>query len=310
MNIFINLRKKFLWPPVLITAVLITLSGCLPPRDGLQTFIEGEREPGEPAVIFESGGTPINFFDMAGMYWISTGITGAVSQQTMTVAYNRAGQGWSEFSSTPRDAENIVNELRTMLNEREIAPPYILVGHSLGNYYMQYFARNFPNEVVGLVMVDGSQLDAYNSCIDWFGDIYEPYCKSYDAEYLANLFAELGYDDEPGFSEIKLMDLSYQQIASSPPMQEMPFVMLASTDTGAPEATQEQWDEQFPGLPIISTEDAFEWAYDNHYQQLAQVSGGVHIPLEGASHALITKTHAQDITNQILDVLTQVQQAQ
>ncbi len=75
---------------------------------------------------------------------------------TRTLAYNRAGYDGSEPSDAPRDAAVIVSELRAELQRRLIAPPYVLVGHSLGGLYMQYFARNFPGEVAGLVLVDSS----------------------------------------------------------------------------------------------------------------------------------------------------------
>jgi pimeloyl-ACP methyl ester carboxylesterase len=82
-----------------------------------------------------------------------------------TVAYNRAGYPDSGPASGPRDAESIVAELRAELSRRNIQPPYVLVGHSLGGLYMQYFARRYSDEVAGLVLVDsthwkhGMQLD-------------------------------------------------------------------------------------------------------------------------------------------------------
>lgn len=73
-----------------------------------------------------------------------------------TVAYDRAGYPGSKPAVGPRDAEHIVQELRTELQERGIRPPYVLVGHSLGGLYMQYFARQHPDEVAGLVLVDST----------------------------------------------------------------------------------------------------------------------------------------------------------
>lgn len=73
-----------------------------------------------------------------------------------TLAYNRAGYPGSNPASGPRDAATIVAELRAELEERGIAPPYVLVGHSLGGLYMQYFARQYPNEVSGLVLIDST----------------------------------------------------------------------------------------------------------------------------------------------------------
>jgi pimeloyl-ACP methyl ester carboxylesterase len=73
-----------------------------------------------------------------------------------TVAYNRAGYDGSDPAEGPRDASTVVEELRAELKRRNLNPPYILVGHSLGGLYMQYFARNFPTEVGGLVLIDST----------------------------------------------------------------------------------------------------------------------------------------------------------
>lgn len=69
-------------------------------------------------------------------------------------AYNRPGYGNSQDADTSRDGGTIVEELRQALKHKELAPPYILVGHSLGGLYMQLFAKRYPNEVSGLVLVD------------------------------------------------------------------------------------------------------------------------------------------------------------
>jgi pimeloyl-ACP methyl ester carboxylesterase len=73
-----------------------------------------------------------------------------------TFSYNRAGYLGSDPSNEPRDSATIVAELRAELKRHNIRPPYVLVGHSLGGLYMQYFARNFPDEVTGLVLVDST----------------------------------------------------------------------------------------------------------------------------------------------------------
>jgi pimeloyl-ACP methyl ester carboxylesterase len=69
-------------------------------------------------------------------------------------AYNRPGYGDSEAAATPRDGRTIVEELRAVLRHKGLKPPYVLVGHSLGGLYMQLFARTYPDEVKGLVLVD------------------------------------------------------------------------------------------------------------------------------------------------------------
>ncbi len=69
-------------------------------------------------------------------------------------AYNRPGYCNSSSATTDRTSANLVNELRQSLRQQGLNPPYILIGHSLGGLYMQHFARQYPNEVKGLVLVD------------------------------------------------------------------------------------------------------------------------------------------------------------
>lgn len=73
-----------------------------------------------------------------------------------TFSYNRAGYADSDPALVARDAAAIVAELRDELQRRNLQPPYVLVGHSLGGLYMQYFARNFPEDVAGLVLIDST----------------------------------------------------------------------------------------------------------------------------------------------------------
>jgi Predicted hydrolases or acyltransferases (alpha/beta hydrolase superfamily) len=75
---------------------------------------------------------------------------------TRTIAYTRAGYPGSDPASGPRDAANIVSELRSELKRRGIQPPYVLVGHSLGGLLMQYFARQYPEEIKGLLLIDST----------------------------------------------------------------------------------------------------------------------------------------------------------
>lgn len=69
-------------------------------------------------------------------------------------AYNRPGIGRSEATDRPRDGRQIVADLRELLQQQGLKPPYLLVGHSLGGLYMQLYARMYPVEVQGLVLVD------------------------------------------------------------------------------------------------------------------------------------------------------------
>ncbi|HZF25152.1 MAG TPA: alpha/beta fold hydrolase [Steroidobacteraceae bacterium] len=78
-----------------------------------------------------------------------------------TIAYTRAGYPGSDVADGARDAASNVSELRAELKRRGIQPPYVLVGHSLGGLYMQYFARQYPDEIDGLVLIDSTHWDQH-----------------------------------------------------------------------------------------------------------------------------------------------------
>lgn len=104
---------------------------------------------GRPTVIFESG--------LGDTLEVWKNIQAAIAADcTRTLSYNRAGYQGSDPARAVRDAETIVAELRSELRSRGLNPPYVLVGHSLGGLYMQYFARQYANEVAGLLLVDST----------------------------------------------------------------------------------------------------------------------------------------------------------
>ena len=101
-----------------------------------------------PVVVFENG--------LGGhMKWWGE-VLPALPADASYFAYNRPGTGKSANVATPRDGEHIVDELRRALLQQGMQPPYVLVGHSLGGLYMQLFARKYPKEVAGLVLVDST----------------------------------------------------------------------------------------------------------------------------------------------------------
>jgi pimeloyl-ACP methyl ester carboxylesterase len=77
-----------------------------------------------------------------------------VAKTTRICTYDRAGLGWSEPGPLPRDARQFAKELHTLLQNADIAGPYVLVGHSMGGLTIRVFAHEYPSEVAGIVLVD------------------------------------------------------------------------------------------------------------------------------------------------------------
>ncbi len=111
---------------------------------------------GSPTVIFESG------IGQGKRNWAP--VFNKIAELTQCVAYDRAGYGQSEASDQPRDGLQIVLELRDLLQTESIAPPYVLVGHSLGGTVVKLFAKTYPQEVAGVVLVDARHEEFTQRC--------------------------------------------------------------------------------------------------------------------------------------------------
>ena len=68
--------------------------------------------------------------------------------------YNRAGYDLSISNATTRSVEIVVNELKQILEELGLKPPYIFVSHSFGSLYVEYFAKKYPFDLSGVVFID------------------------------------------------------------------------------------------------------------------------------------------------------------
>ena len=80
------------------------------------------------------------------------------------IVYDRAGYGGSEPPSTPRDAAAADRELSGLLKASGVAGPYVLLGHSLGGLYAEYFAAHHPREVAGLILEESRPADFTVRC--------------------------------------------------------------------------------------------------------------------------------------------------
>ncbi|NFT08785.1 alpha/beta hydrolase, partial [Clostridium botulinum] len=84
-----------------------------------------------------------------------------MSKYGKVVTYDRSGHGWSEVTDVPRDIDNIMKEMHETLEESGQKAPYILVGHSYTSLPVIRFAQVYKNEVSGIVLIDGGNLEYY-----------------------------------------------------------------------------------------------------------------------------------------------------
>jgi pimeloyl-ACP methyl ester carboxylesterase len=130
-----------------------------PPAPGTYVWVGGHRlhlvcrGSGSPTVVFDSG--------LGGSSLDWTLVQPAVASFTRACAYDRAGYAWSDQGPLPRDSDNIVRDLEQLLGNGSVAAPYVLVGHSLGGLIVQHFARQNPQRVAGIVLVDATHEDQF-----------------------------------------------------------------------------------------------------------------------------------------------------
>ncbi len=122
---------------------------------------------GSPTVVLVSG------YRASGHYWTDDllhpdvpreMVLPGVAEATRVCTYDRPGTyaplgdedviSRSDAIAQPRHAPDAVEELHTLLQAAEVPGPYVLVGHSLGGFFARLYASTYPDEVVGLVLVD------------------------------------------------------------------------------------------------------------------------------------------------------------
>lgn len=114
---------------------------------------------GSPTVIMEAG------LDDFSIFWSQ--VQPEIARVTRVCSYDRAGLGWSEPSPDLRTSETMGDELHELLVQARVDPPYILVGHSFGGALMRLYAHNYPDEVLGMVLVDAAPDDLFVRVPSW-----------------------------------------------------------------------------------------------------------------------------------------------
>jgi pimeloyl-ACP methyl ester carboxylesterase len=242
---------------------------------------------GSPAVILESG--------LGDTYISWHKVQPQIAQFTRVCSYDRAGIGYSDSSSRPRTSKVIAEELHALLRAAAIAPPYVLVGHSMGGYTVRLYASLYRNEVAGMVLVDASHPDQENR--------FPPELKSMEgtwmreAEFLAyttpfGIPRLMGLcDDEPtqraaecnwhtareGVAELKAFPESAAQTAATSSLGDMPIAVL-SHDPDKPSSelppdvakpTNDAWEKMQEELSHLSTRGTHVIAKNSaHYIQI------------------------------------------
>jgi pimeloyl-ACP methyl ester carboxylesterase len=202
--------KRYVVQVVLAAMLLLLAPIAAAARDALvmvgtdRLHIETIGESG-PTVVFEAG------LGNDSSTWKS--VAGPIGGFARVVLYDRVGLGQSsqlKDTSAAITADGVASRLHPLLAAADIRPPYILVGHSLGGLYMQMFARKFPKDVSGIVLLESSSTEA-------------PSELTTRAKLMPGTAA---YLEEEGVAE------SNRQVMNAGPFPNVPLTVIAATDHG------------------------------------------------------------------------------
>jgi pimeloyl-ACP methyl ester carboxylesterase len=186
--------------------------------------------------------------------------------------------GWSEPSAGPHDAQQLAQDLHTLLGNAGIAGPYVLVGWSYGGLYARVFADQYRSEVAGIVLLDSSHPDQCTST-----PAGEAQCKTTTRIYtIAPLLARLGVMRVMGrfqpasglpapqndqllasFSATKDWDAQQAEYLASPttnaqvraarPLDNLPIAVVSATEHGTSPDLEQRWQAWQQELATLST---------------------------------------------------------
>ena len=162
---WLRARKRILRVVVVIAALL--LAGAI---YQILSSAADERANPPPGTLVDMGGYRLHLYCTgqgsptvvlvggAGDFWaIWDPIQRSIAESTRVCSYDRPGLGSSDshpVMSPTADAH--VTMLHQLLQNAQEEGPYIVVGHSIGGLIARKFAGNYPQETVGVVLVDSS----------------------------------------------------------------------------------------------------------------------------------------------------------
>lgn len=222
---------------------------------------------GRPAVVFEAG--------FGGTHESWEVVAPRVAERTTTFTYDRPGRGESaptvDDADGVRTSEEAARTLRRALDAANLAPPYLLVGWSLGGLYVQKFAQLYPNDVAGIVLVD-------NRPATYIGERHAAGVRLCQGDAVVNL------EWSPA-TQATFRGIAPSEAAAPTPEQlgNIPIVVITATST------------------VMSGDEDFAAGFREAQTRFAaRLRNGRQVIAVGASHDNVGADHADVVINEVL----------
>ena len=200
---------------------------------GRNIYLECRGQGSPTVVLFAGSGTSARYWtdDLLPADPPRSMVFPEVATTTRVCAYDRPGTyasvgedliiSRSDPVAQPRTPMELVAELHALLLAAEIPGPYVLAGHSLGGFASRMYASTYPDEVVGLVLVDA------------YTEFLEPTFGPERWERLMRLNAPtFEVVPIPGYGDAETIpyasgDDHMRRLTSTSPLRPMPLAVLA-----------------------------------------------------------------------------------
>jgi pimeloyl-ACP methyl ester carboxylesterase len=154
-----------------------------------------------------------------------------VSKFSRVCSYDRPGTPVGEKPSRsdpvpqPTTAKDAVADLHALLSAAGETGPYVLVGHSCGGLVVKLYARSYPKDVSGLVLVDALSEGLQDAETSEQWPIQRKLMEG-------NVKASLAL--YPALERID-PDRSFDQVRAAPPLRSIPLVVLSADHPWGPQ---------------------------------------------------------------------------
>jgi pimeloyl-ACP methyl ester carboxylesterase len=208
-------------------------AGLIDVGGGRKMYLEC-RGTGSPTVVLVAG------LKASADDWMTTSaaappVYSGLAHVTRVCAYDRPGTPFGEGPSRsdpvrqPTTAADAVADLHALLGAAREPAPYVLVGHSYGGLIAKLYARTYPRQATGLVLIDALSegLQEAETPKQWAIQrvLMEGEIKKSVALY-------------PALERID-PDRSFDQVRAAPPLEPLPLVVLSA---------DRPWGPQVPAL--------------------------------------------------------------
>ncbi len=200
---------------------------------------------GKPTVILDAG------LGDTSEIWSKT--QPEIASFSSVLSYDRAGLGRSGKAPIPRTCKDIVIDLRNLLSSANLHPPYILVAHSWSGFNARWYANQYPDEIIGMVLIDAVHEDKYKHFEKVLSD-----------ERTNRMWA---FVKDPSKNDENIDRIaSIEQICSTKRTFDFPLIVLTwATDFDELNTIETNLQAEF--LKLSPESNQYFSKYDNHYIQ-------------------------------------------